>query len=57
MSRVMKCIKCTIGLTLILSIDKPGNIKWYINALFVVQKENMSHTGGFMIRGTGSAYV
>ena len=32
MERVMNYIQCTIGLTLILSIDKSDNIKWYIDA-------------------------
>ena len=32
MARVMKYIQGTIGLPLILSIDKSGNIKWYVDA-------------------------
>ena len=46
-----------IGLPLILSIDKPGNIKWYVDASFVMHKDMMSHNGGFMIMGAGRAYV
>ena len=34
LARVMKYIQGTIGLPLILSIDKSGNIKWYIDAAF-----------------------
>ena len=40
-----------------MSIDKSGNIKWYIDASFAVHKDTRSHTGGFMTIGTGGAYV
>ena len=55
-ARVMKYIQGTIDLPLILSIDKSGNIKWYIHASFAVHKYTRSHTGGFMNMGTGGAY-
>ena len=57
MTRVMKYIKGTIGLPLILSIDKSGNIKWYVYAAFAVHKDMRSHTGGFTTMGTGGAYM
>ena len=57
LERVMKYIQGTIGLTLILSIDKSGNIKWYVDALFAVHKDMRSHTGYFMTMGTGGVYV
>ena len=57
LARVMKYIQGTIGLPLILSIDKSGNIKWYVDASFAVHKDMRSHTGGFMTMGTGGAYV
>ena len=50
-------IQGTIGIPLILSIDKSGNIKWYVDASFSVDKDMRSHTGGFMTMGTGGAYV
>ena len=34
----MKYIQGTIGLELILSIFKSGNINWYVDASFVVHK-------------------
>ena len=40
-----------------MSIDKSGNIKWYIDASCAVHKDMRSHTGGFMPMGTGGAYV
>ena len=42
---------------MILSIDKSGNIKWYVDASFAVHKDMRSHTGGFMTMGTGGSYV
>ena len=53
----MKYIQGTIGLPLILSIDKSVNIKWYVDAVFAVHKYIRSHTSGFMTMGTGEAYV
>ena len=53
LARVMKYIQGTIGLPPILSIDKSGNIKWYVDALFAVHKDMRSHTGDFMTMGTG----
>ena len=40
-----------------MSIDKTGNIKWYVDASFAVHKDMRSHTGGFMTMGTGGAYA
>ena len=53
----MKYIQGNIGLTLILSIDKSQNIKWYVDTEFLVQGYIKSNTGGFMTTGTGAAYV
>ena len=53
----MNYIQGNIGLTLILSIDKSGNIKWYVDAAFAVHKDMSSHTGGFINMGTRGAYV
>ena len=52
-----KYIQGTIGLTLILSIDKSGNIKWYVDVAFAVHKDMRIRTGGFMTIGTRRAYV
>ena len=53
----MKYIQGTIGLPLILSINKSGNIKWYVDAVFEVYKDMRSHTGGFTTMGAGGAFV
>ena len=57
LARVMKYIQGTIGIPLILSIDKSGNIKWYIDASFAVHKDMRSHNGVFVTMGKGGAYV
>ena len=48
LSMLMKYIKYHIGLPLIISIDNIGNIKWYVDAEFVVLKYKRGHTDGFM---------
>ena len=53
----MNNIQGTIGLTLILSVDKSVNMNRYIDAAFSVHKDMRIHTGGFMTMGTGGAYV
>ena len=55
--RVMKYTQVTIVLPLILSIEKTGNVKWYVDAAFAVQKYMRSPTGGLMTMGTVGAYV
>ena len=45
---LMKYIQGTIGLPLIPSIYKYENIKWYVDAAFVVHKDMRIHTGGLM---------
>ena len=57
LARVINYIQGTIFLLLIFSIDKSGNIKWYADAAFEVNKDMSNHTGGFMNIGTGVAYV
>ena len=49
--RGMNYIQETIGLPLILSIDRSVNMKWYVDAVFAVHKYMRSHTGGFMTMG------
>ena len=55
-SRLMRYIKGTIWITLILSIENSRNIKWYVNSAFAVHKDIRSHTGGFMTMVTGGSY-
>ena len=57
LARVVKYIQDNIGLPLIPSIDKSGNIKWYVDSEFSAYKNMRSHTYGVMTMGTGQAYV
>ena len=52
----MKYLQGTIGLPLILSMEKYGNIKWYVDSEFAVHKDIRIHTGGFMTMETGGKY-
>ena len=52
-----KYIQGTIALPLILSIYKYSNIKWYVDAAFLVHKAMRSHTVGFMTMVTVGYYV
>ena len=54
---LMKYTQEIIGLPMILSINKSGNIKWYVDAEFAVHQDIRRHTDGFMNMGTGGAYV
>ena len=47
LEKAMNYTKDIIGISLILSIDNYGNVKWYVDAEFVVHKYMKSHTGGF----------
>ena len=51
----MKYLEATIGLPLILAMDKTGRIQWYIDAAFAVHNGMKSHTGAVMTMGTGAA--
>ena len=53
----MKYIQGTIVQPLVLLIDKSGNIKWYVDAVFAVNKDTRSHSGGLMTIGTVGDYV
>ena len=53
----MKYIQGTIGLPLIFSINKLGNIKCYVDAEFALHKDMKIHTGGFMAMRKGGVYV
>ena len=57
LASLMKYIQGTIGLPFTLTIDKSGNIKWYVDASFAVHKDMRSHTGGFITMGTGGDYL
>ena len=43
MEIILKYIQVNIGLTLILSIDRYENIKWYIDAALAVHRNTLIH--------------
>ena len=53
----MKYIQGTVGLPLILSMEKYGDIKWYDYAEISLHNDTRSHTGGFMTIGKFGGYV
>ena len=53
----MKYIQGTIGLSLIMLIDKFGNIKWYVDASFAMHMDMRIHNGGFMTMVKRGAYA
>jgi hypothetical protein len=55
LGRLMKYLEATIGLPLVLAMDKTGRIRWYIDAAFAVHNDMKSHTGAVMTMGTGAA--
>ena len=58
LSRITNYIQGTIDLTLILSIEKSRNIKWYVDAEFAMQKDTSRQTGDFItMRTGGSIYI
>ena len=56
LTRLMTYVKGAIGLPLILSIEKSGNIKWYVDSAFAMHKDVRIHSCVFMTMGTGGAY-
>ena len=57
LERAMNYIKDIIGISLILSIDNYGNLKWYVDAEFVVHKYMRIYTGGFITMVIVRSYV
>ena len=54
LGRVMRHLRETIFLPLVLGADGTGNIYWSVDASFAVHNDMKSHTGGVMTLGTGA---
>ena len=52
--RLMKYIRMTIHLPLIIGWDQSGELVWSVDASFAVHKDFRGHTGGCLSLGTGS---
>jgi hypothetical protein len=54
MVRLLKYLNGTREYKLVLSVDNPQVIKWYVDASFAVHPDFKSHTGGVMTYGGGA---
>ena len=52
--KLIKYIRITIHLPLIIGWDQSGELVWSVDESFAVHKDFRSHTGGFLSLGTGS---
>jgi hypothetical protein len=55
LTRVMKYLRATVGLPLILGIDDSGVLRWHVDAAFAVHNDMKSHTGATLTLGQGAA--
>ena len=51
LARVVKYLRVTLFITLILSMDENNTLRWYVDAVFLVHKDMRSHTGAFTTMG------
>ena len=54
LGRLVRYVKATIHLPLIIGLDGSGNMVWSIDASFAVHMDMKSHTGYCLTLGTGS---
>ena len=52
--RLTKYLDDTIGLPLILAMDRSGKIRWHVDAAFAVHNDIKSHTGATISMGQGA---
>ena len=55
--RVLKYLQSTKDLSLILSADGSGLLRWWVDASYGVHMDMKGHTGGNMSMGKGSVYT
>jgi hypothetical protein len=56
LARVMKYLRATVDLSLILEADDLNVVKWWVDGSFAVHPDMKSHTGATMLLGKGSLY-
>ena len=54
LGRVMKYLRGSPGVPLVLSMDGTNTMRWYVDATFAVHKNMRSHTGTVMTMGRGA---
>ena len=57
LGRVLKYLQSTKDLSLILSADGSGLLRWWVDASYGVHMDMKGHTGGNMSMGKGSVYT
>lgn len=57
LGRVMKYLRATDSLSLMLECDRANIIKWWVDGSFTVHGGMKSHTGGILSLGKGGVYV
>ena len=55
--RVMKYLRGSWELLLILEANDEGSLKWWVDGAFVVHSAMKSHTGGMLSLGKGAVYA
>ena len=55
-ARVVKYLRATIDLPLILRRDETGVVKWWVDASYAVHPDMKVHTGGTLSLRKGSVY-
>jgi hypothetical protein len=56
LARVMKYLRGTISMSLLLQADNMNIMKWWVDATFAVHLDMKSHTGGMMSLGRGAVH-
>ncbi len=56
LARVMRYLRGTANMPLVLEADETHIIKWWVDASFAVHPDMKSHTGGAMVMGKGAIY-
>jgi hypothetical protein len=56
LARVMKYLRGTVNMPLVLEADNMRILKWWVDASYAVHPDMRSHTGGTLSLGKGSVY-
>ena len=57
LSRTLKYLRTTTGLTLILGMDGTKTVSWWVDGAFDIHNYMKSHTGAYVSLGIGAAYA
>ena len=57
LSRVLKYLRTTAGLPLILGMGGTNTVSWWVDGVFAIHSDMKSHTWAYMSLGIGAAYA